>query len=386
MRGQELVCVLGEVGFGDRAAVGGKGASLGELARVGFPVPAGYVVTVAAFGRALRALDPAGTIRREIEELPADDTAAIARVSARVRARIAAAEPPEEVREQVVARYRVLGGGAVAGEDGADRGDGEPGVAVAVRSSATGEDGREASFAGLQDTYLWVRGEGALIAHVGKCWASLYNAEAVGYRRRMKIGEQDLAMAVVVQRMVEPRCAGVMFTCSPTTGDRSVIAVEACWGLGSALVSGDVTPDCFVVSKVTGEILRRTVAAKLRRHQAGPGGRGVAAADVPGPLREQACLGDAEIAALARIGRRVEEHYGAPQDIEWAITEGSQPEEGIVVLQSRPETVWARRRTGPVATAKARAVDHVFEHLGRIVPVAPAAPPAPAAPAPEPER
>src|ERR1700737_4542662 len=148
MRGQELVCVLGEVGFGDRAAVGGKGASLGELARVGFPVPAGYVVTVAAFGRALRALDPAGTIRREIEELPADDTAAIARVSARVRARIAAAEPPGEVRAPVVAGYRVLGGGAVAEEDGADRGDGEPGVAVAVRSSATGEDGREASFAG----------------------------------------------------------------------------------------------------------------------------------------------------------------------------------------------------------------------------------------------
>jgi pyruvate,water dikinase len=188
-------------------------------------------------------------------------------------------------------------------------------------------------------------------------------------------------MAVVVQRMVEPRCAGVMFTCSPTTGDRSVIAVEACWGLGSALVSCDVTPDSFVISKVTGEIVRRTVAAKLRRHQAGPGGRGVSAADVPAPLREQACLADAEIAALARIGQRVEEHYGAPQDIEWAITEGSRPEEGIVVLQSRPETVWARRRTGPVATAKARPADHVFEHLGRVVPAATAGPAASAPPA-----
>jgi pyruvate, water dikinase len=345
VRGEELVCGLG---VGGRATVGGKGASLGELGRVGFPVPAGYVVTVEAFERALRALDPAGEIRRQIGELPADDAGAIARVSAGVRARFAAAELPGDVREQVVSRYRALGGGAVA-----------------VRSSATGEDGAEASFAGLQDTYLWVRGEQALLDQVHRCWASLYNAEAVGYRRRMGIAEQGLAMAVVVQRMVEPRCAGVMFTCSPTTGDRSVVSVEACWGLGSALVSGDVTPDRFVVSKVTGEIVSRMVAPKLRLHRRDPGGCGVAAADVPGPLREQACLADAEIAALARVGRRVEEHYGAPQDIEWAITEG----EGIVLLQSRPETVWARRRGGPVATPRPRAVDHVFEQLGRVNPV-----------------
>jgi pyruvate,water dikinase len=373
--GQDLGLDLAEVEAGDRARAGGKGASLGELARAGFPVPAGYVVTVAAFERALRALDPAGTIPREIEELPADDTAAIARVSARVRARIAAAEPQAEVREQVVARYRALGGGRAAGAEGADRGDGEPGVAVAVRSSATGEDEAEASLAGLQDTYLWVQGEEALIDHVRRCWASLYNAEAVGYRRRMKIGEQDLAMAVVVQRMVEPRCAGVMFTCSPTTGDRSVVSVEACWGLGSALVGGDVTPDRFVISKVTGEIVTRTVAAKLRLHRRDPSRCGVLAADVPGPLREQPCLADAEIAALARVGRRVEEHYGAPQDIEWAITgdiarDPPAPGESIVVLQSRPETVWARRRGGPVATPRARAADHVFEQLGRVNPVA----------------
>jgi pyruvate,water dikinase len=359
MRGEELVRDLGEVSAGDRPVAGGKGASLGELLRAGIRVPPGYVVTVQSFERALQALDPAGEIRPEIEEVPADDTAAIARVSERARARIAAARLPGDVREQITERYRALGGDPVAGEGGA---------AVAVRSSATGEDSAEASLAGLLDTYLWVRGEEALIRHVRKCWASLYNAEAVGYRRRMKIGEQDLAMAVVVQRMVEPRCAGVMFTCSPASGDRSVIAVEACWGLGSALVGGDVTPDCFVISKVTGEILSRMVAVKLRLHHSGPGGCGVIAADVPGPLREKACLGDAEIAALARIGRRVEEHYGALQDIEWAITDGSDPGESIVLLQSRPETFWARRRTGPVATPKARAVDHVFEQLGRVNP------------------
>jgi pyruvate, water dikinase len=367
MTTQRFVRGLDEVGAGDRSAVGGKGAGLGELCRAGIGVPPGYVVTAEAFERALRALDPGGTIRREVERLPADDAAAIAAVTRRVRARIAGAPLPDGVRDQVAARYRALGG---------------DGVGVAVRSSATGEDEAEASFAGLQDTYLWVRGADALIDHVRKCWASLYNAEAVGYRLRMNIGERDLAMAVVVQRMVEPRCAGVMFTCSPVTGDRSVIAVEGCWGLGSALVSGDVTPDSFVVSKVTGEIVRRQVAAKLRMHRAGPGGAGVAAADVPVPLQQVACLRDAELAALARLGGRVEDHYGAPQDIEWAITDGAGVPESVLVLQSRPETVWARRRAGPVATPKPRAVDHVFEQLGRVNRVAP--PPQP--PATRPER
>jgi pyruvate,water dikinase len=357
MRQERLVRLLREVGAGDRPEVGGKGASLGELSRAGVEVPVGFVVTVAAFERAMRALDPAGEVQREIGALRAEDIAAIAEVSGRARARLAAAELPAGLREQIIERYRELAAGVAGGE--------KRGAAVAVRSSATGEDAAEASFAGLQDTYLWVCGEQELIEHVRRCWASLYNAEAVAYRRRFGLAERDLAMAVVVQRMVEPRCAGVMFTCSPATGDRSVISVEACWGLGSALVSGDVTPDRFVVSKVTGEILRRTVVAKPRLHQRDPGGCGVTAADVPEPLREQACLGDAEIAGLARVGRRVEEHYGVPQDIEWAITEA----EGIVLLQSRPETVWARRRAGPVAMPRARAVDHVFEQLGRVNPV-----------------
>jgi pyruvate,water dikinase len=353
----EAVRDLGDVGAGDRAAVGGKGASLGELIRAGIPVPDGFAVTVGAFERGMRALDPDGEIRREVGRLPAGNAAAIADVAGRVRARIAAAPLPPEVRDQIAAAYRNL----AAAESGARD------VAVAVRSSATGEDSEETSFAGLQDTYLWVRGEEDLMDRVRGCWASLYNAEAVAYRRRMKIAEPDLAMAVVVQRMVEPRCAGVMFTRSPTTGDRSVIAIEGCWGLGSALVGGDVTPDSFVVSKVTGEIVRRSVAVKLRLHRAGPGGEGIAAGDVPVSMREQACLGDDELAALARLGRRVEEHYGAPQDIEWAITEGAAPvERAIVLLQSRPETVWARRDAAPLATPRPRAVDHVFEQLGRV--------------------
>jgi phosphoenolpyruvate synthase/pyruvate phosphate dikinase len=349
MRRESLVCGLAEVGTGDRALVGGKAAGLGELIRAGIPVPAGFVVTVGAFQHAVHELDPGGEIRREIGRLPAGDAATIAEVTARARAQIASAPLPDQVRDQIEAAYRRLGG------------------AVAVRSSATSEDGAEASFAGLQDTYLWVRGADELTDRVRACWASVYNAEAVAYRLRMNLAQDDLAMAVVVQRMVKPRCSGVMFTRSPTTGDRSVIAIEGSWGLGSALVSGDVTPDSFVVSKVTGEIIRRSIAAKLLLHRAGQGGTGVEVVDVPGPLRERSCLGDAEIAALARLGQRVEEHYGAPQDIEWAIAEDTAPaEDAIVLLQSRPETVWARRAAAPLATPRPRAVDHVFEQLGRV--------------------
>lgn len=363
-----VVLDLGELGAADWGVAGGKGAGLGELARAGMPVPPGFVVTVAAFERTLGELDPAGEIRGEIGRLRADDSDSIALAAAQIRERIGSAPLPADIEHEIVARYLALGG---------DAGD-AAGAPVAVRSSATGEDSAENSFAGLQDTYLWVRGADAVAEHVRQCWASLYNAEAVGYRLRMKLGEQGLAMAVVVQRMVEPRCAGVMFTRSPATGDRSVIAVEGSWGLGSALVSGEVTPDSFVISKVTGEIVRRTVAAKLRLHRRDPAGSGVITADVPEPLRDQPCLRDAEVAALARLGRRVEDHYGAPQDIEWAIPDEAGPGrpagEGIVLLQSRPETVWARRSAPPVATPRPRAVDHVFDQLGRVNQIAPGAP------------
>jgi pyruvate,water dikinase len=228
-----------------------------------------------------------------------------------------------------------------------------------VRSSATLEDGRDASFAGLQDTYLWVRGAESILAHVCRCWASLYNAESVSYRLRRRLPEDGLAMAVVVQQMVDPYCAGVMFTRSPLTGDRSVVAIEGSWGLGSALVSGDVTPDRFIVSKVTGEIVRRDVASKLRRHRREPAGAGVRIEVVPAELRDACCLTDREIATLVALARRIEEHYRVPQDIEWALTQ-----DGAYVLQSRPETVWAARDAKPVAPSRASAFDHVLDRLG----------------------
>jgi len=244
---------------------------------------------------------------------------------------------------------------------------------VAVRSSATMEDSPEASFAGLQDTYLAVHGADAVLDRVRACWASLYNDESVAYRRRQGIGEDGLAMGVVVQRMLSPRSAGVMFTRSPVTGDRSVVAIEATWGLGSALVSGEVTPDSFTVSKVTGEITGRRVSVKLRAHSFRPNGQGISALPMPFALRRSACLSDDEARALAETGRQVEDHYGAPQDIEWALL-GDSPchsalhadlADRIVLLQSRPETVWAARDPAPIASPQAKASDHVLARFRR---------------------
>jgi pyruvate,water dikinase len=258
---------------------------------------------------------------------------------------------PGELREAIAQAYRCISAEAADGP-------------VAVRSSATSEDSAEASFAGLQDTYLWVRGEEALLNYVLQCWASLYSTESISYRRRLKLPENGLAMGVVIQRMVNARCAGVMFTRSPTTGDRSVVTLEASWGLGSAIVSGEVTPDKYVVNKVTGEIVKRTVSRKLRRHRPNPVGSGVIDEAVPDDLLDTPCLSQAEIERLAKIACDVERHYGSAQDIEWAIEDESADGDGMFLLQSRPETVWAGREAEPVARPKARAFDHVFAALG----------------------
>jgi phosphoenolpyruvate synthase/pyruvate phosphate dikinase len=357
MTGQ-LTRPLSGVRSGDRPAVGGKAAALGELTAAGLPVPAGFAVTTAAFRQLMRAADPDSTLVRQVEQLPAGDSAAIAALTARLRGRILDSPLPAALREAITGCYRALGAHASG-----------PGlVPVAVRSSATGEDSAAASYAGLQDTYLWVQGEDAVARDVRRCWASLYSTDSVSYRRHHGLPGHDLAMGVVVQVMVDPRCAGVMFTRSPVTGDPSVVVIEASWGLGSALVSGDVTPDSYVVSKVTGEVVRRTVSVKLRCHRRDPAGAGVRTEEVAADLRSAACLRDEEIRALAALGRRVGEHYGSAQDIEWAITDppGSEFATGtgqLRLLQSRPETVWAHRRPRPAAVAAERPFDHVLARL-----------------------
>jgi pyruvate,water dikinase len=331
----------------DRPTVGGKGASLGELTRAGIPVPPGFVVRTRSFEEFINALERAAPLRSEVAALAPDDLEAIGVCSARVRARIEAAEMTATLRAEIGAAWEKLSGAGSA--------------PVAVRSSATLEDASDASFAGLQDTYLWLPTLAATLARVRSCWASLYSVESISYRRQRGFPEHGVAMAVVVQRMVDARAAGVMFTRSPTTGDSSVITIEGAWGLGSAVVGGEVTPDRWVVGKITGEITRRDISDKHIAHRPAPDGNGIADVAVPEDERRVACLSDAELGALRDIGRRIERHYGCAQDIEWAIDRGSRE---ILLLQSRPETVWSQKTAKPAALAADNPLAHVMSIFG----------------------
>jgi pyruvate,water dikinase len=335
-----------DIGLADRPSVGGKGGSLGELTQAGIPVPPGFVVRTAAFEAFIAQLERDAPLRARVDGLDADDLDAITRVSQELQARAVRAPVPAALAAGLSTALQQL-----CGDDA--------GVPLAVRSSATTEDAEDASFAGLQDTYLWVQGAACVEARLRDCWASLYSVPSIAYRRRQGIAEDGVAMAVVIQRMVDARAAGVMFTRSPTTGDRSVIVIEGAWGLGSAVVSGEVTPDRFVVGKITGEISVREIRDKHQRHVPDPAG-GVMAQQTPAALREAPCLGDADIARLREAGRRIERHYGRPQDIEWALDQQG----GLRILQSRPETVWSRRDAAPVAGAKDNPLHHVMSVFG----------------------
>jgi pyruvate,water dikinase len=336
-----------DIGLVDRPKVGGKGGSLGELHRAGIDVPPGFVVRTEAFESFIDALERQSPLRACVEGLAADELDAMGAVSRELRARIEDAPLPADLQHEIRDAYGRLGE------------LGRP-PSVAVRSSATTEDAADASFAGLQDTYLWVTQADSVMRKIRSCWASLYSVESLSYRRRHGIAESVVAMAVVVQTMVDARTAGVMFTRSPLSGDRSVIAIEASWGLGSALVSGEVTPDHWVVAKITGEISVREISDKVIRHAQSPVG-GVEELAVEESMRREPCLSDAELQTLRAIGRQVERHYGRPQDIEWAIDRQTQQ---ILLLQSRPETVWSNKDN---PTAAARATDpllHVMTLFG----------------------
>jgi pyruvate,water dikinase len=227
-------------------------------------------------------------------------------------------------------------------------------VPVAVRSSGVAEDLAGASFAGQYDTYLWVIGIDAVLDHVRRCWTGLFGPQVLTYNPG-GAGAGDLDMAVVVQILVRPRAAGVMFTLDPVTGDRSKIVIESAWGLGEAVVSGEVTPDRFRVDKVTLEVIERAPGEKASEYRFEPG-RGVRLVPVEEERRGAASLADDHIADLAALAKRIERHRGAPQDIEWAVDEAG----AVHVLQVRPETVWSNRKAATVAVGGASAVDLVL--------------------------
>jgi pyruvate,water dikinase len=347
MAAPAVIAWFADIGLHDRARVGGKGGSLGELQRAAIEVPPGFVVTTAAFEQFMRALEERAPLRSRVEALRGVDLGAATKVCAELRAQVEAAPLPPEVLEQISRAHAQLCGANAT-------------LPLAVRSSATTEDATDASFAGLQDTFLWITDLANVLECIRSCWASLYSVESVTYRCSRQIPEAGVAMAVVVQRMVDARAAGVMFTRSPLTGDRSVVTIEGAWGLGSAVVGGEVTPDRWVLGKITGDISVRDISDKHVRHVPNAGA-GTKTEPVPEDQRRQPCLSDDQLQQLRSIGRKVEGHYGRPQDIEWAIDRITG---AMLLLQSRPETVWSAREAAPVAKVAQDPRMHVMSIFG----------------------
>ncbi|MBV9132553.1 MAG: phosphoenolpyruvate synthase [Chloroflexi bacterium] len=299
------------------ALVGGKGANLGELSRIeGVRVPAGFCITTQAYQRIIELGEATSLDDRldRLSRLKPNDRKAIQVLSAEVRGAIEAISIPDDLATEITRSVAQLGEQA----------------AYAVRSSATAEDLPAASFAGQQDTYLNVVGLSAILQHVSRCWASLFSERAVTYRLRNGLDQRKVHMAVVVQQMVFSEAAGVLFTADPVTGNRKVISVEASFGLGEALVSGLVNADVYKVRD--GEVVTRAVSTKTLAIQPSPGGGTHQQAIAP-DRQEQPALTDAQVVRLADLGRRIEAHFGRPQDIEWCLVD-----EDFLIVQSRPIT------------------------------------------------
>jgi phosphoenolpyruvate synthase/pyruvate phosphate dikinase len=297
------------------AVVGGKGAHLGGLSRIdGIRVPPGFCVTTDAFRRIIAEAPSIDDRLDQLSRLDPDDREAIRTLSAEIRRTVEGIAIPADLAAAITRALAQLGEQA----------------AYAVRSSATAEDLPTASFAGQQDTYLNVVGPAAILEHVSRCWASLFTERAVTYRQRNGIDHRTVHMAVVVQQMVFPHAAGILFTADPVTGDRKVATVDAGFGLGEALVSGLVNPDVFKVRH--GEVVAKAVAVKQRAIHALPAG-GTREVAIDSQLREQPALTDAQVVRLVQLGRRIEAHFGSPQDIEWCLVD-----DGFRIVQSRPIT------------------------------------------------
>jgi pyruvate, water dikinase len=318
---------LGELRRSDAAEFGGKSAGLGELLSAGIAVPPGFAVDANAFRAFIEATGLEGTIAAALSRVSAGDVEEANAASKTIGEAMRFAPLPDGVRAELHELYGELA-----------RATGEERPPVAVRSSALGEDGEDASHAGQQESFLWVRGEEHVCDAVRDCWVSLYTPHAIGYRAALGPPELPPAMGVAVQLMVDAEVSGVMFTCNPVSGDPSMVALNASWGLGIAVVSGELTPDDYLVSKITGEVVRQTVNAKHVESVPDAAGRGTVRLEVAPGRRDEPCLGEPHLAALVEVARRVERHFGSHQDIEWAIARGQPLPAGLLVLQARPVT------------------------------------------------
>ena len=313
--------------------VGGKNASLGEMIKAGIRVPPGFAVTTDSYLNFITETGIKDKIMERLSGLNPEDVDALNETSHAVQELIKGVPMPVSVKEAIEKGYAKLCDKCLADV-----------VPVAVRSSATAEDLPTASFAGQQDTFLWVEGPDRVIDRVQSCWASLFTPRAIAYREKNDFPHEKVLISVGIQKMVNAKAAGVMFTLNPTNGDPSKVVIEGSWGLGETVVSGEVNPDKFVVDKVVREVNERTISTKhiecffdLEKDE-------VVHAEVDQEMQCQCCLEDREIAALVDTAKVIESHYGKAMDIEWAIDKDPSFPENVFIVQARPETVWNQRR------------------------------------------
>lgn len=326
MREMPDILWLEEIRKEDIAAVGGKGASLGEMSAIGLPVPRAFVVTSHAFRQFLVETGLEKTLFTGLERLDVENSSELESAAEKAKQAVLKAKMPASIKQKIREAYRKMDNGRMV---------------VAVRSSATAEDLPDASFAGQQETYLNISGEKNLIDAVQRCWASLYGARAIYYRAKQGFDHRSVNIAVVVQELVRSEKAGVMFTSHPVTGE-DVSIIEGSWGLGESVVSGSVSPDKYVFDMRTGKVVDRLIANK-RFQIVSDGDHGTKTLEVQKELQDAPLLSDEEVAKLAKYGKIAENHYGVPQDVEWAIVGDT-----IYILQSRPITTI---RTGTIEEA-----------------------------------
>ncbi|HDN63274.1 MAG TPA: phosphoenolpyruvate synthase [Candidatus Bathyarchaeota archaeon] len=360
---EKLILWFEELRKEDIPLVGGKNANLGEMTQAGIPVPPGFAITAAAYQKYLQETGLVNKIYKVIEETVTDinNPQQYEEASKKVRKLIESTPIIEDVEKAIREAYRKL-----------CEKTGTKDLFVAVRSSATAEDLPDASFAGQQETYLNVKGEDELIEKTLKCWSSLFTPRAIFYRTQKGFRHEDVLISVGVQKMVNSKAAGVMFTINPVTGDPNQIVIEGNWGLGESVVSGAVTPDDFIVDKKTLKIIEKRIANKTVEYIRDPKTGKTIHAEVPEERRKQPCLTDEEILKLAELAIRIEKHYGGrPQDIEWAIDKDMEFPENVFIVQSRPETVWSTKLKEEAAPAPTPTVEAERNVVTRGLPASP---------------